>query len=250
MYHIAICEEEEKCAIELQRILKEIFLPKSISYQIDLFLEHAAFAAKIIKNPLCYPLVFLDTVFQEKSGIEIADMLRKQGMNSALVFLADTPELAFSSYQVAPVHYLLKPLDPKEVAESVRRATTKEPSGKYVLINFIEGLEQLDLASIRYIEIFNHTAIFHLEKGERVSEISLKELEQKISTPKFVRCHKSYLVNLEHVLGVVRYELKLDNRETVPIGKQRYQEVQESFKEYVKKKNFPVIKKSEEVSVL
>ncbi|MDR1701485.1 MAG: LytTR family transcriptional regulator, partial [Sporomusaceae bacterium] len=63
----------------------------------------------------------------------------------------------------------------------------------------------------------------------------LEELEKQLDY-RFVRCHRSYLVNLDHLNEYANGEIKLTNKTCVPVSRLRYQEVLAAMMEYMKKK--------------
>ena len=60
----------------------------------------------------------------------------------------------------------------------------------------------------------------------------LSTLAQRLPALQFLRCHKSYLVNLSHAVGLRRYCFRLTDGSSVPVSKKNYTQVQQSFLHY------------------
>lgn len=60
----------------------------------------------------------------------------------------------------------------------------------------------------------------------------LSQLERRLPAGRFLRCHKSYLINLDHAEGIRRYSLLLSNGQTVPVIKQNYAAIKEAYLHY------------------
>lgn len=87
------------------------------------------------------------------------------------------------------------------------------------------------------IEIFGHEIIIHKTDGVKESCTgTLKELEVLLPAQTFVRPHRSYLVNLDHISEIARYQIRLSSGDTIPISKKLYKQIQNSFIDYADKK--------------
>jgi DNA-binding LytR/AlgR family response regulator len=62
--------------------------------------------------------------------------------------------------------------------------------------------------------------------------MSLDELEKKLSSPPFLRCHRSYIVNLDHVTGIDR-DFTVSNGDTVYIRRPDQWKMKKAYQDYV-----------------
>ena len=88
---------------------------------------------------------------------------------------------------------------------------------------------ELPLQSIRYIEILGHQAHIHTERDDIVARRGLDDLEAAIDSPDFLRCHRSYLVNMNHVLGLEGSDFRMNGGDLVPISSANAAKVRSRF---------------------
>lgn len=106
--------------------------------------------------------------------------------------------------------------------------------------HFVEGDETLRAEEVLYIETKGHKNFFYLTDG-RIFSIyrKLDELEADFSGRDFLRCHQSYLVNMQYIEKISSYVLTLENGEQLSVPKARYKEVKREFLAYQKRDVLP-----------
>ena len=99
--------------------------------------------------------------------------------------------------------------------------------------HFVEGDETLKEDLVLYIETKGHKNYFHLTDGLMLSIYrKLDELEVDFSGRDFLRCHQSFLVNMQYIEKISSYVLTLENGEQLSVPKARYKEVKKRFLAY------------------
>lgn len=159
-------------------------------------------------------LVFLDIRMHDGSGFDLLEKLPSRSFS--VIFVTSHDNFAIQAFRFAAVDYLLKPVDPDQLVDAVRRVKIASPQNEIeskldVLVTNATKLEKIALPSmegIRFVKINeilrcesddNYTSIF-MRGGERiVVSKTLKEYEQLLSGMQFCRVHKSHLVNLQWV---------------------------------------------------
>ena len=95
------------------------------------------------------------------------------------------------------------------------------------------SMQVVPLHQILYIEVFSHQLEIHTLAGQVLSVPgALTQIQQRVPAGQFLRCHKSYLVNLDSVEGIRRYQLQLSGGRCIPTSKKNYNEVRRSVFEY------------------
>lgn len=112
-----------------------------------------------------------------------------------------------------PVHFLLKPVTRERLSEALRADRELNHSPKTVTLQRGGRLLRLALSDIYYVETgVKHNVKIVTPAHAHLFPASLSYMEQALPAEQFVRCHKSYLVNLEHVTEVGRTAVRLDSR--------------------------------------
>lgn len=221
MIRIAICDDEVFMQQDLNSRLLEYFNQHGMDVRIRIFSGGQA----LIQSSLSFDLVFLDIQMEEPDGFKTAQLLRKGGYDGILIFITVLKEYVFDSFDVGAFGYLLKPLDNGRLTRTVDRAVTalKKRSEKTVLIRKGTGCLVIAFEDIVFCEVIGRKTYLHTNKGETIDYYcKLEDLEQTVDG-RFFRCHRSYLVNLDHVRGLKDGNAILANGESVPVSRLREQ---------------------------
>lgn len=235
MYNIAICDDEEIFSSYLHEKLKAL-LPSYVSeFRIDIYESPSELINALISKSKTYNILFLDIIMEGINGITLAKQIRSLGMNSHIVFVTCSKDYAFSSFEVTPVHYLLKPPNNDSLAEALDRIFEQDKVEDVVIVRSHKQSQNVVVVKeIAYIEIFRTDMNIHLISGNVIHAIgSLREISEQINSSSFYRCQRSYLVNLQYVFSVKRYYFLLKNSCKVPIAKNRYKEAVEKTTEFL-----------------
>ena len=168
-------------------------------------------------------IVFLDIEMNEVSGLDVIKTIEG---NTKVVFCTAHPEFAVAGFDLDAADYLLKPVDFDRFVKAIQKATASKPSNACIFVKTgVKGkLQKIDFDEIDYIEAKSNYCIFHRGSKGTISYILLRELEQRLPAPLFVRVHKSFIVALRAVAGMELNEIGLKGSEKViPVGN-RYRE--------------------------
>ncbi|HHQ5625071.1 TPA: two-component system response regulator RgbR, partial [Clostridioides difficile] len=89
------------------------------------------------------------------------------------------------------------------------------------------------LNEIKYIEVQKKDMLIHTINKNFDIKYSLGKIEKELNPYKFIRCHKSFIVNLRYVENIKPNTAILESGEEVPISRYRYKEVKEKFLKFL-----------------
>ncbi len=231
MYSIAICDDDGDFLRSFGERISAALESRNLAFRLSSFRTPSSLlrAAEAGER---FDLAFLDVMFGKAEGLRLAEIIRRQKWETDIVFVTNSPEFAVASYDTAPLHYLIKPVTQEKLDAALERFLRRHAPD---LIHFStsRGTLQMRVSDILYFEIYGHEIVIHKTDGGRESCTgTLKELETALPSMRFVRPHRSYLVNLEHVAKIVRYQIFLTGNASVPVSKKLYQKTQDAFIEY------------------
>ncbi|WP_349668099.1 LytTR family transcriptional regulator DNA-binding domain-containing protein [Lacrimispora sp.] len=166
------------------------------------------------------PCCFINLSETEQNGLEVGHKIREMNQNSIIFFTSNSTRHAAEAYRMQADGYFLKPIRTKELEASLDKSLKN--------INFVYKKIQIrsdymtmniPLKDIIYIEVFNKTCIIYTKQKTITSSISLSELEEKLKKEGFLRCHKSYLVNMHFIKEYNDSGFFLTNKQFIPISK-------------------------------
>ncbi|MCM1102923.1 MAG: LytTR family DNA-binding domain-containing protein [Clostridium sp.] len=174
--------------------------------------------------------VFADIQMPGMNGMEMVRKLREKNRDIPVVFTTGLSEYLKEGYEVQALHYLLKPISEEKVFECMDRICAKVSVRELFAVRTQDGVTRLDLKEVNYCEADRHDTRFVMtDRSEiRVME-NISGLWAELSGKNFVKCHRSYLCNLENVRQIVRDHILFDNGDTVPVSRRMYPDVNRLF---------------------
>ena len=166
-------------------------------------------------------VVLMDVEMPGMTGIECAKVIQDRNPRTVLVFATAHEQYMRSAFEVYAFDYLVKPFKLERALNTLSlirerltaQSSAPEPvrphptaaSGR-LMLKHREGLSFLDIPSILLIQREERASVLYLSDGSRyVTSDSLGELEQRLPQEMFFRCHKSYIVNLNHIDSIAPY---------------------------------------------
>lgn len=199
-------------------------------------------------------LVFLDIEMPIMNGFQLLERVGE--INFHIVFVTAYDQYAVRAFRFSALDYLLKPIDTVDLMSAVRRAETTarinpqqlELMRHYyppvesatspivkgrIALPHASGMVFIETRQIIYCEADSNYTRFHLVSGEHyVIAKTLGDVQDVLETGDFVRVHRQYIVNLEHVQKLVKGEgtyLLLSNGLSLPVARQQKERLMERF---------------------
>lgn len=234
---IAICDDEEAQRLLLQKYVEEWAQENRIHLETRLFTSGESFWFSWEDNN-CYDLLILDIEMGKLSGMELAADIRKKDEDIPILFVTGYDSYMAQGFEVAALHYLLKPLRKEKlftVLDKFNRGRLKKEQDEKLLFRTEQGPLSLSVSRIWYIEARAHQCILYTEESSYILCASISEMVGSLCSRKeFVRCHRSYVVNVRHVSAIVKPELVLDDKRRIPVSRSAEKEVSQAFIELYK----------------
>ena len=228
---IAICDDLEGEQVSLARMVQAYARSHDIPVQLQLFSSgESLLAAMQGQEPGCFQLIFLDIYLPGLSGVETARHIRTFDNSVAIIFATTSLDHGVDSFEVRASDYLVKPFQEEAVAASLDWFFSHIPEPLRLLSVYSNGeWQKLPLSSILYVDVYGHQARIHTTWGELVTRRGLDELEAAIDSRDFLRCHRSFLVNLNHVEQIVGSDFCMDDQSLVPIRSANAAQIRSQF---------------------
>ena len=223
MRKIAICDDS-KLDRQLLKVVIQIYFENNEE-------EFKIFEYELGDNLLDdieVELLFLDIIM---NGMKIARKLRDIQFKAPIIFLTAHADYAVESYEVYAAGYLLKPYDTNKLTllldEVLQRSVQKR-----IAVKVKKQHRYLEINDIMYAESDKHVLNIHL-KDSRVIQTTekLSELKKTINSKRFIRCHQSYLVNMDYIKDA-KTDFILSNDIRIPIRVRGRKEIIERYHKY------------------
>ena len=233
---IAICDDLEEERVILSRMLRNYARRQGLSLQVHFFVSGEELLQSVRRANACQVL-FLDTYMPGISGVETARRLRAAGYGASIVFATTSTDHGVDSFEVRASDYLVKPFRQEEVDRALDWCLEHMPEPLRSLSVYAEGeIQEFPLASVLYIEVLGHQSHIHTLRQTVVVRKSLDDLERAVDSPDFFRCHRSFLVNLNHVERIESSDFLMSDGARIPISSPNLPRARDTFLDWVYRK--------------
>ncbi len=218
MINTAICDDEKYFVDELHTQIKNFFLDKRIECQIT---EYSS-GKKLLEHGADLDLLFLDVKMDEQDGFKTAEILRRNGFSGCLIFSTIMKNEMYRAFEYEAFDYLVKPFSQGSFERTMERFIRSLKTNKQQIIVTCRGQKSIvRSADILYCEIINRKINLHLSNGSTVEYYGkISELEKSLGGS-FFKAHRSYLVNLRHILSYGTNEITVLGNEKIPLSRSR-----------------------------
>ncbi len=234
--NIAVCDDLKEERVGLSRMIRAYCQQKGIDVRLRLYSSGRELLASTGESGQLN-MLFLDIYMPGLSGLDTAREFRKSDKSCALVFVTTSTDYGLESYEVEASDYIVKPVRSEDVDRAMDWYISHMPEEMRSLRVYSEG-EWMDypLSSILYIEILDHQCYIHMKSRTVVVRRSMSDLVSSIDSPDFMRCHRSYLVNLNYVRSVENCDFRLTDGTLVPIRAGSLTKMRDGFIDWTYKK--------------
>ncbi|GAB1456391.1 two-component system response regulator RgbR [Spirochaetota bacterium] len=217
MIRIGLCDDEKPDLDHLRCLVEACARDKGISFGIAEFGSGEDLLFAIGKGE-GFDIIFLDVYMGLANGVDIAREIREFDVSCSIIFATNSREHAIDGYGVHALQYLLKPLTEKNVSMALELALESISRGKNGCIQLSNkvGTYRILLSEILYAESNARIVTVHCQKrGALDFYIRLDDFERLCDDNRFIRCHKSFLVNLDYVHTISGHSLILETGEEI-----------------------------------
>lgn len=234
---IGICDDLTEDRLKLAHMVHTYAQERDILIHLHLF-STGQDLLDFCLRPNLLQIIFLDIfIMPDLSGIDVAKQLRRAGVNAAILFATTSLDHGMDSFEVQASDYLVKPFQKQDVAQALDWCLSHLPEPLRSLSVYSEGeTQEIPLASIHYIEVLGHQSHIHTTQREIISRRGLDVLEAEIGSQDFLRCHRSFLVNMNHIVKLTGSDFQVSGGTLVPISASNLTRVRNTFIDWTYRK--------------
>ena len=171
-----------------------------------------------------YDILLLDIEMGAMDGVTMAKKLRQENDTVQIVFITGYSDYISEGYEVAALHYLMKPVREDKLFSVLDRAVEKLAKNEKVLNLEISGeMVRVPIYQIRYADVFGNYLTIHASDDLTI-KMTLRELEKELDD-RFFRVSRSVVVNLTQISRVTKTEIRLVDGVSIPLPRGAYEAV-------------------------
>ena len=232
---IAICDDEKNIRAYLSALVKK----QGIECEITEYATAGDYLTSGVEHDILFLDIELEDPKQDMDGMKMARQIR--GMEDTkqpiIIFITGYEKYVYDAFDVGAFQYLLKPVDEQKFAEVFRRAAKQaasdaEQDKKVLMIQYGSTGKTIPLHDIYYMESQNHNIVLFLKSGKMEYYGKIGDLEEELAG-QFYRIHRGYLINLFHVEGYDKTEVRMANGDKLLLSRYKYDGFVQAYMDYI-----------------
>lgn len=220
-YKIAICDDCQADRQYVRSMVEAWAAGAGHGVHIDVFSSGESFLFHYGAES-DYDILLLDIEMGGMDGVTMAKQLRRQNDTVQIVFITGYADYIAEGYEVAALHYLMKPVKEEKLRSVLERAAEKVCKNERVLHFQVGGeMVRLPVYQIRYADVMGNYVTMHAQTDITV-KMPLGQLEKQLDE-RFYRVGRSCIVNLTQISRVTKTEIKLSDGTALALPRGAYE---------------------------
>lgn len=222
-YKIAVCDDSDADRQYVLNMVECWAAAAGHTVHTDTFISAENFLFHYAEES-DYDILLLDIEMGAMDGVTMAKQLRRNNDTIQIVFITGYSDYISEGYEVAALHYLMKPVKREKLFSVLDRAVDKLKKNETVL-NLESGGEmvRVPIHHLRYADVMGNYVTLHA-KEEYTVKMTLGELEKQLDE-RFYRAGRSVIVNLTVITRVTKTEIRLSDGTAIPLSRGAYEGV-------------------------
>ncbi|MCM1285075.1 MAG: LytTR family DNA-binding domain-containing protein [Acetobacter sp.] len=228
-----ICDDEQTCSETIINYLEKY----CDEHNIDCFYDSFDNTEEAAKSESLYNIAFLDIEIDKKTGLDIAEHLKKKNKNIIIFFITNYEKYMDNAMDYLALRFLKKPLDYSRFYSGLDRAVeliSNIPLDVYIKES--SKITKINSNDILYIETLSRKTKIVTENETYYSKELIDDWQKELTLACFRRIHKSFIINLNYVKKYKRCEVILTNNEIIPISYRCQKDFREFFDDYIRRR--------------
>lgn len=220
-YRIAICDDSNTDAGYVQSILNNWAAAQQVTVQVETFTSAESFLFHYAEDK-AYDILLLDIEMGAMDGVTMAKQVRKDNETVQIVFITGYSEYIAEGYEVAALHYLMKPVKEDKLFAVLDRALEKQKQNERHLNLELSGeMVRIPFYEIRYLDVHQNYVTIHGKQDYTIKR-TLGEFEKELDD-RFHRVGRAMILNLKYIQRVTKTDVHLSDGTVLPLPRGAYE---------------------------
>ena len=220
-YRVAIVDDSETDAQFVRDLLIDWSENRQLGIQAQIFSSAESFLFRYAEDK-DWDILLLDIEMGAMDGVTMAKRVRRDNEAVQIVFITGYSDYISEGYEVAALHYLMKPVNREKLLTVLDRALDKRRQQERCLILESAGeLVRIPFYEIRYLDVRQNYVTVHAKDDHTVKR-TLGDFEKDLDN-RFCRVGRSMIVNLSFIQRVTKTEVRLSDGTVLPLPRGAYE---------------------------
>lgn len=244
MYNIAVCDDNREFLEIMKRTIED-----NSEYTSDMIINTFLNGKELLGSGIeKYNLVILDMQMDSMNGYMTAKEMRRKNDEAVLAFCSGVVMPQPEHFEVQPYRYLLKKINTDKMQKNISDLLIEMKQRKknsMAEVVYDGKAYRVNISDIIYIERLKRGSKLVIGKKDKRNEITTKEIlsnerleewYQQISGDGFEFVNKSYIVNMQKIISIEKYDILMINNRILSVTRTYRQKFHERFSHYFSKK--------------
>lgn len=220
-FRVAICDDNTADLEYVDALLHAWAARREITVQAERFPSAEAFLFRYAEDKN-FDLLLVDIEMGTMDGVAMAKQVRRDNEAVQIVFITGYSDYIAEGYEVAALHYLMKPVDEDKLFSVLDRALEKRKQNDRCLLLALSGeMARVPFYEIRYLDVHQNYVTIHGKQDYTVKR-PLGEFERELDD-RFYRAGRGLIVNLGCIRRVTKSEVYLSDGTALPLPRGAYE---------------------------
>ena len=228
---IAICDDEQEQSQYIAMLVGKWADKYNIKISVDMF-ESAEKFKSAQGESKTFDILLLDIQMGGQNGIELAREIRQSDTKLTIVFITGFPDYMQEGFDVAALHYLLKPINEDKFFEVLNKtAAGLQKRLRTIIFPKTGGDIKIKADDIVYAEVLSHTVTLYCAKGKEEFQMRIVDMVNLLGEG-FFQCHRSFIVSMKYVRRITKSQVILETGKEIPLSRNLYDAANQAFIKY------------------
>ena len=220
-YRIAIVDDSRPDAGFVRDILKTWADQRHADIQAEVFPSAESFLFRYAEDK-SWDILLLDIEMGTMDGVTMAKRVRQDNEAVQIVFITGYSDYIAEGYEVAALHYLMKPVNREKLLSVLDRALEKRKQEERCLnLEAYGEMVRIPFYDIRYLEVHQNYVTVHA-KADYTVKRTLGDFEKELDN-RFCRVGRAMILNLKYIQRVTKTEVRLSDGTVLPLPRGGYE---------------------------
>ena len=220
-YRVAIVDDSVTDARFVESILTDWAGEKQTAIQAEVFASAESFLFRYAEDKE-WDILLLDIEMGAMDGVTMAKRVRQDNEAVQIVFITGYSDYIAEGYEVAALHYLMKPVNREKLLTVLDRAMEKRKQEERCLnLEAYGEMVRLPFYEIRYLDVHQNYVTVHA-KADYTVKRTLGDFEKELDN-RFCRVGRGMILNLKFIQRVTKTEVRLSDGTVLPLPRGAYE---------------------------
>jgi len=220
-YRVAIVDDSAVDSGHISALLEKWAALRQIPATAELFSSAESFLFRYAEDK-DWDILLLDIEMGAMDGVTMAKKVRQDNEAVQIVFITGYSDYIAEGYEVAALHYLMKPVNPDKLLTVLDRALEKRKQEERCLnLEAYGEMVRIPFYEIRYLDVHQNYVTIHAKTDYTVKR-TLGDFEKELDD-RFCRVGRAMILNLKYIQRVTKTEVRLSDGTVLPLPRGAYE---------------------------